>query len=163
MQKFMEKFNNETAEYRKQRVYLEERIEYRNRQIERLQKRIDNLNRPHWHDVLNDIGEYICGQTGYDYEILGPFGMRAESSLWIVDKTKDRRNALSQYIIWSISVCPHFNDDGMYLTYDTGKKTGDYHPNSIGALNGFDNIEEMLPDTIEQVFELMKTLKEKEM
>ena len=118
---------------------------------------------PHFHDALKEIGEYICERTGYDYEILGPFGLRNESGLWIVDKTKDRKE-LSDYIVWSLHVSPRYENDGhmQYLTYDTGKRQGNYHPNSLGALNGFDKVEEMLPDTIEEVWELMKNLKEAE-
>ena len=162
MQVFMKKINEGYNEYRKHRQYLEDKIAFREKQIERLNKRLEYLTIPHYHDALKEIGEYICENTGYDYEILGPFGMRANSSLWIVDKTKDRQNDLMNYIVWSISVCPHTNDEGEYLTYDTGKKKGNYDPRSIGALNGFDNIEEILPDTIEEVWELMKQLKEKE-
>lgn len=162
MQEFMEIFNNAKSEYSKQRKYLEDRIEYRRRQIERLEKKLNKLVCPCWHDALKEIGEYICKQTGYGYEILGPFGLRANSSLWIVDKTRDRRYEFDKYIIWSISVCPHYDDNKMYLTYDTGRKQGNYNPNSLGAMNGFDNVEEVLPDTIEEVWELMKSLKEKE-
>ena len=84
--------------------------------------------------------------------------------MWIIDKTKDRED-LNAYIIWSLSVCPHSEGDihTQFLTYDTGKKQGNYHPNSLGALNGFDNVEEILPDTIEEVWEIMKSLKSKEM
>ena len=39
-------------------------------------------------EIRKEICKYICERTGYDYEILGPFGLRAQSSLWIVDKTK---------------------------------------------------------------------------
>ena len=161
MQKFMEKFNEHKTEYRKQRQYFEERIELRRQQIERLEKRMDRLIPPSWHDAIKEIGEYICKETGYDYEILGPFGMRASSSLWIVDKTKDRKD-LMDYIVWSITVCPQYEGDNMYLTYDTGEKKGNYDPRSIGALNGFDNVDEVLPDTIEEVWEIMKKLKERE-
>lgn len=161
MQKFMVKVNEGKAEYRKQRQYLEDRIAFREQQIRRLEKRLDKLDNPPWTNALKEIGEYICERTGYDYEILGPFGMRANSSLWIVDKTKDRKE-LMDYVVWSISVSPHFDGDDMYLTYDTGKKRGNYAPMSIGALNGFDNVEEMLPDTIEEVWEIMKKLKEEE-
>lgn len=163
MQKFMTKVNEAKVEYYKQKEYLENRIELRQQQIERLQKRRDKLVCPHYHDALKEISKYICERTGYDYEILGPFGLRAQSSLWIVDKTKSRKD-LSAYIIWSLSVSPHYEDNGhtQYLTYDTGKKQGNYHPNSLGALNGFDNVEDILPDTIEEVWELMKSLKEKE-
>ena len=164
MQEFMIKLNEEKIKYYEQKEYLESRIAFRLKQIERLEKRRDKLVYPHYHDALKEIGEYICERTGYDYEILGPFGLRAESSLWIVDKTKDRKD-LDTYVVWSLSVCPHFQNDGhtQYLTYDTYKKRGNYHPNSIGAMNGFDNIEEILPDTIEEVWELMKSLKTKEM
>lgn len=162
MQKFMVKVNEGKAEYRKKRQYLECRIAFREQQIRRLEKKLDKLDNPHYHDALKEIGEYICERTGYDYEILGPFGMRASSSLWIVDKTKDRKE-LMDYVVWSITVCSHYDeDDNVYLTYDTGKKKGNYDPMSIGALNGFDNVEEILPDTIDEVWEIMKSKKEEE-
>ena len=163
MQEFMVKVNADKIEYYKQKEYLENRIEFRRQQIERLEKRRDKLVYPHYHNALEEIGKYICERTGYDYEILGPFGIRAQSSLWIVDKTKDRKD-LNDYVVWSLSVSPNYEDNGhtQYLTYDTYKKKGKYHPNSIGALNGLDNIEEVLPDTVEEVWELMKSLKEKE-
>lgn len=163
MQEFMTKVNEAKVEYYRQKEYLENRIEFRQQQIERLEKRRDKLVYPHYHDALKEIGEYICNITGYDYEILGPFGLRAESSLWIVDKTTDRKD-LNEYVVWSLSVSPRYEDNGytQYLTYDTYKKKGQYHPNSLGALNGFDKVEEVLPDTIEEVWELMKSLKEKE-
>ena len=164
MQEFMVKVNEAKVEYYKQQEYLENRIEFRQQQIKRLEKRKNQLIYPHYHEALKEIGKYICEKTGYDYEILGPFGLRRQSSLWIVDKTKDREN-LNTYIIWSLSVCPHSSDDNhtQFLTYDTGKKQGKYHPNSLGALNGYDNVEDVLPDTIEEVWEIMKSLKSKEM
>ena len=163
MQEFMTKVNEEKIEYYKQKEYLENRIEFRRQQIERLKKRIDKLVYPHYHNALEEIGKYICERTGYGYEILGPFGIKAQSSLWIIDKTKDRKD-LNAYVVWSLSVSPNYEDNGhtQYLTYDTYKKKGYYHQNSIGALNGLDNIEEVLPDTIEEVWEVMKSLKEKE-
>lgn len=163
MQEFMIKVNKAKTEYYKQKEYLENRIEFRQQQISRLEKRRDKLIYPHFHEALKEIGEYICERTGYDYEILGPFGLRCESGLWIVDKTKDRKE-LSDYIVWSLSVCPHHEEDYrvQYLTYDTGRKKEGYQKGSLGYANGFDNIEEVLPDTIEEVWELMKRLKERE-
>ena len=123
MQEFMIDVNKREQEHYKQQNYFDERIEMRRQQIERLQKRRDKLVYPHYHDALKEIGEYICERTGYDYEILGPFGLRNNSSLWIVDKTKDRKE-LNEYIVWSISVCPYRNEDNQtqYLTYDTYKR-----------------------------------------
>ena len=58
--------------------------------------------------------------------------------------------------IWKIN-----EDNTEYLVYDTGEKKSGYHPNSLGAMNGFDNVEAILPDTIEEVWEIMKKMKER--
>ena len=60
MQEFMTKVNEAKVEYYKQKEYLENRIELRQQQIERLQKRRDKLVCPHYHDALKEIGKYIC-------------------------------------------------------------------------------------------------------
>ena len=162
MQEFMKNLNERKIKYYDQKHYLENRIRMRREQIERLHKRLDKLEYPHFHDALKEIGEYICEKTGYEYEILGPFGLRCQSSLWIVDKTKDRKN-LMDYIVWSLSITAKTNSDNtQYLMYDTGEKKSGYHPDSLGAMNGFDNVEAILPDTIEEVWEIMKKMKERE-
>ncbi len=158
MQEFMKNLNERNRKYDEQKHYLENRIRMRREQIERLEKRLYKLEYPHFHDALKEIGEYICSKTGYDYEILGPFGLRCQSSLWIVDKTKDRKENLVDYVVYSLSVTAKYNEDShtQYLVYDTGEKKPGYHPNSLGAMNGFDNVEAILPDTIEEVWEIMK-------
>lgn len=162
MQEFMKNLNERKIKYYDQKHYLENRIRMRRAQIDRLEKRLDKLEYPHFHDALKEIGKYICEKTGYEYEILGPFGLRCQSSLWIVDKTKDRKN-LMDYIVWSLSITAKTNGDNtQYLMYDTGEKKSGYHPNSLGAMNGFDNVEAILPDTIEEVWEIMKKMKERE-
>ena len=162
MQEFMKNLNDRKIKYYDQKHYLENRIRMRRAQIDRLEKRLDKLEYPHFHDALKEIGEYICEKTGYEYEILGPFGLRCQSSLWIVDKTKDRKS-LMDYIVWSLSITAKTNGDNtQYLMYDTGEKKSGYHPNSLGAMNGFDNVEAILPDAIEEVWEIMKKMKERE-
>lgn len=163
MQEFMKNLNERKKEYCNQRKYLENRIKMRRAQIERLEKRLDKLEYPHFHDALKEIGEYICSKTGYEYKILGPFGLRCESSLWIVDPNKDKGKHGVGNIVWSICVNSKTNEDNtQYLVYDTGEKKPGYHPNSLGALNGFDNVEAILPDTIEEVWEIMKNKRKEE-
>lgn len=157
MQEFMKKLNERKIKYYDQKHYLENRIRMRRAQIDRLEKRLDKLEYPHFHDALKEIGEYICEKTGYEYEILGPFGLRCQSSLWIIDPNKDTGETGIENLVWSLSVTSRTNEDNtQYLMYDTGEKKPGYHPNSLGAMNGFDNVEAILPDTIEEVWEIMK-------
>lgn len=163
MQEFMKNLNERKVKYYEQRHYLENRIRMRREQIERLHKRLDKLKYPHFHDALKEIGEYICERTGYEYRILGPFGLRCESSLWIVDPKKDKGETGVSNIVWSLCVNAKSNKDNtQYLVYDTGEQKSGYHPNSLGALNGFNNVEAILPNTIEEVWEIMKKMKERE-
>ena len=63
MQEFMKNLNERKLKYYEQKHYLENRIRMRRAQIDRLEKRLDKLEHPHFHDALKEIGEYICSKT----------------------------------------------------------------------------------------------------
>lgn len=82
-----------------------------------------------------DLEEYI----GKPVEVSGPFGLRAEVMFKVGDT----------YTI----ITPSFDkkDGGFKLYYDTGKQTEGYPPQSLGAWNGFNNVQAPLPDTFEEI------------
>lgn len=75
--------------------------------------------------------------TGKPVEVSGPFGLRAE----IVIKAGD---------ICTI-ITPSFENGSFKLYYDTGERTGQYQPNTLGDWNGFNNVQAPLPDTFEEI------------
>lgn len=71
----------------------------------------------------------------------GPYGLRAEVII----------SSDSHILI----VTPDFEDGNLKLYYDTGEKTDRHQPNTIGEINGFNNVQAPLPDTIEEIAGIM--------
>ena len=103
---------------------------------------------PHWTDhvllpLIRDIG---C-RLGLDYKVSGPFGMRTQCYISLMDETNDT--------VYIISVVPCFQKCGTLIEsihYDTGEiKEG-----CIADLNGFNCITAPLPDDYDEIIRLMK-------
>lgn len=84
-----------------------------------------------------DLEEY----TGERMEIGGPYGLRAEAII-----------SSDSYIL---ILTPYFDSGSLKLYYDTGETTEKHQPNTIGAINGFNNVQAPLPDTIEEIAAVM--------
>lgn len=74
-------------------------------------------------------------------EIGGPYGLRTEVII-----SSDSRILI---------VTPDFEDGNLKLYYDTGEKTDRHQPNTIGEINGFNNVRAPLPGTIEEIAGIM--------
>lgn len=103
---------------------------------------------PHWSDyvllpLIRDIG---C-RLGLDYSVSGPFGMRTQCYISLMDE-----NSNTVYII---SVIPCFQKCGALIEsihYDTGEiKEG-----CIADLNGFNCITAPLPDDYDEIITIFK-------
>lgn len=84
-------------------------------------------------DLENYVGEV--------FEVGGPYGLRAEVVI-----------SSSSY---SLTVVPCIKNNGLELYYDTGKVKQSHQPNTIGAVNGFNNLQARLPNTIEEIVAVM--------
>lgn len=145
---------------------IDEKIIDRERQIARLEKKKEKLGG--WHaNLVIPLAEILTPLLGCDkYEILGPFGLRCETSIWF-----KKNGSTAKYCDYSLSVTVHheFEDNREYkkrycsppmnkvfLRYDTYKRDESYENGSIGALNGFNKIEAPLPDSIEEIVKIIK-------
>ena len=81
-------------------------------------------------------------RTGEETTIGGPLGLRAE----VYIETKSR----------VIIITPNFEDGEFKLYYDTGDKKGLFKPNTLGGINGFDNVHERLPEKLDEIIEVMQ-------
>ena len=148
---------------------INERIIDRELQIARLEKKKEKLGG--WHaNLVIPLAEILTPLLECEsYEILGPFGLRAETSIWF--KKKD---STAKYCDYSLSLTIHnewetdHNYKGRYcmgamknvhLCYDTFKRDNSYERGSIGELNGFNKIEAPLPESIEELVKIIKSRK----
>jgi len=128
------------------------------------QKRLRKLeNKGGWCNlVLKPLAQKISEALGgMPYEIYGPFGLGAETSVYffpsgvIGDITKAEN--------YGITLHPHFREgegspeERFYLSYNTGERRNDYPRGSIGWLNGFNNVEAPLPDDLDTIVEIVRS------
>lgn len=125
---------------------IESRIKVYEKRIEKLeaQKKKVSANHKGWIDLLlPPLAEELKTELGKaHYELLGPFGLTAETSIWFYD-TKEERDS---YVFPSLSIRPDlFNDDNSFGISIKGAEGNDEYPkNSIGAVNGM-NYSSIIP------------------
>ena len=130
-------------------------IQRAERAIERLNKKYREIETPSWVEMLiKPIGETLAKEFGMYYEILGPFGLRAQVSIYW---KKDRDLCFTKQPTKSITIVPLNLEKGQ-LGYETGRKIEGvcYPPNSIGALNGFDREVLPLPDSLKEIKQIIE-------
>lgn len=170
MNSIQEIYNNYLAKEREERR-INERIIDRELQIKRLEKKKSNLGG--WiSNVLIPLADVLLPLLDCEtYEILGPFGLRGETSVWF-----KKANSTEKYCDYSLNVTVHNEFEeytpykGQYcssvmksvcLYYDTYERDNSYQRGSIGELNGFNKIEAPLPDSIDEIVKIIKATKEK--
>lgn len=79
--------------------------------------------------------------TGETFEIGGPYGLRAE--IMLISKS------------YALTLTPSFRGDKIELYYDTGEQTQSHQPSTIGAANGFNNVQARLPNSIGEIVAVM--------
>lgn len=166
MERIAELYDAYLAKLQEERK-INERIIERKRQIERLEKKKDKIGG--WHaNLVHPLAKVLTPLLGCDsYEILGPFGLRAETSIWF--KKKD---STAKYCDYSLCLTVHheYHQSNreyknhyceppmrtVFLQYDTYKRNTNYQRGSIGELNGFNKIEAPLPETIDELVKIIK-------
>ena len=157
---------NAYIEKSKEERRINEKIIDRERQIARLEKKKEKLGG--WHaNLVIPLAEILTPLLECDkYEILGPFGLRCETSIWF-----KKNGSTAKHCDYSLSVTVHHEFENnheykkhycsaamktVYLQYDTYKRNNNYCDGSIGALNGYNKIEAPLPDSIDEIVKIIK-------
>lgn len=141
-----ERFNKEIEKRR-------ERIKRAEKQIEQLKNRQDK-EYAYWFDdvvypLMHDL-EKLAGDGWYG-EIYGPFGLECQTSIYL---RRDMSRSICDQPTYGLTIYPP-NDNGV-MKYQTEEKTNTYPKGSIGDLNGMNFVQAALPDSIEEIWKLMK-------
>lgn len=141
------------VEQRQVEARIRARIEQREKQIERLKKKLGKL--PFWKEALiKPIAEELIQHfPGRRYEILGPFGLSAEVGVHFYRIGVDEKHLFDGDNCISISFRPGDLEKGELKVVDSKTNTGEFREGTIGALNGMNHPEIPLsPDmTIEEL------------
>ncbi len=154
----------------KKRREIAEKICEKERSIDRLTAQINRLEKKQHEDnwinsLLHPLAATLTPLLNCErYKIYGPFGLRASTTICFLKQGTDD----TTYVL-SLTMRTEYNDDARYkerycpastkgicLYYDTFKRTNEYPQGSIGELNGYNNIEEPLPDDFQEIVKILK-------
>lgn len=146
--------------------YKHEKIESKVCRYARLLEKATEEEKKHWRkkpgyiDVLNKMCELIKVRLNCkDYKVLGPFGVECDFGLWFYDDTEK----MSQHprdlsaIKYSLNVKPANHSRG--LLYWNGVILARYPKGSIADLSGLNYEWEHLPESIDEIVEIIRKLK----
>ena len=165
MEKITELYESYLSKDKEERRINERIIDYEMK-ISRLEKKKSKIGG--WYDTLViPLAKILTPLLDCEkFEILGPFGLRGETSIWF--KKKDSTAKYCDYSL-TVTLFTEFEKNSIYkdrycmnstktveLRYDTGVRDSSYAHGSIGELNGFNKIESPLPESIEDIVNLIK-------
>lgn len=141
---------------------IQEDIQKAKKTIERAEKRIERLqakqikvgrNYPSWVDeIVETLAMELANRLHKNFEIYGPFGLRCETSIYLFDCAD---KGITEQETWSIRITPGRLDLGE-IYYDTGEVTKEFGSDTIGYMNGMNNVSKPLPDDIEDIIKLLR-------
>jgi len=131
--------------------YLKKRIELREKQIERLNKR-QNKNydtMPRWiNEVVKPIAEMLLPEfPGRHYEILGPFGICSATAVHFYKNGVEDNERFKGSNCISITFVPGSVTEGEFFVRDYTTNTGEYRHRTIGEMNGMNHPNIPIPET----------------
>ena len=148
-EKFVDEKNIEIDKANMQIVNLNNKIAKLNERIKRHSESINKRKYPSWTDILLSIRDDMERVSGMKFKASGHvFGLNCRTYIELSDDSGNSYNLI---------VLPknEFSDE-FYLAYETGERTNRYPAGSLGAINGMNNLTAPLPDTAEELFEIMK-------
>lgn len=160
---------------------LKEMIEARNKKVEKLNKERELISKLEqkleyhkkketkmWCDsscfdnILIPLGEEIRKRCDFEYfEVFGPFGIFAETTLYFsnvgkhIKKSKQDDIDICKVETWSLQLTYNDNYESGYQ-YWTGEVTNKYPKGSIAELNGENNVYAELPMNIDEIIKLLR-------
>ncbi len=104
---------------------------------------------PSWTECLYEDLKPLEELSGLKLEVTKPMGIIHKSYIELKDKNE---------LKYSMTIIPYFdNDSNMYLKYDTQKRRSFTNKNNY--IEVLDNIKDILPNTIKEIWVVMKELK----
>ena len=165
MKEILERYEILRQEYGEKRKTIEAKQEAKIRKVEELEAKLERakkavakydeqilqLDRPTCYSaIIEPLAKKLSEHFGMPYEIYGPFGLEAETSIYL-RKNMDAR--ISEQPTINITLRPSRHSE-TGLLYDTGERTDQYRPGSIGWLNNMNAICLPLPMEFEELLKL---------
>ena len=139
------------------RSKIDQRIIQRELQIRRLKNKLGRLVYVSWvEEIIRPIAELLIKkQPDRTYDILGPFGLTAETSIHFYKKGVTEKNRFNGDNCRSISFQPVNLSIGEIVLTDRTADTGEFKSGTIGEMNGMNHPTIPMKKTIDELFDWM--------
>lgn len=143
--------------YANERSKIISRIEQRKKQIERLEKKLSNLEHSSWIDELVEpiAKAMIRKMPDRYYDIFGPFGMCAETSIHFYKSGIEPNQLFDGDNCRSITFRPKDLDVGELVLVDHTQNSHQYAPDTLGEVNGMNSLELPMKESINELMDFM--------
>lgn len=167
MKEILERYEVLSQEYEEKRQAIEEKIRAKEDKVEELEDKIERAkkaiekyeneiwridNPTYYSAIIKPLAKKLSEHFGMPYEIYGPFGLNAETSIYL---RKNMNVSITKQPTISITLRPSEKSETKLL-YDTGERTGYYKPGSIGYLNNMNAIFLPLPMEFDEILKLVR-------
>jgi len=152
-QEYVRKYNCFANEQRK----IGSRILQRKKQIKRLEKKLQRVENVSWIDELIEpiAKAMIRKMPDRFYDILGPFGMCAETSIHFYKSGVDNNHLLDGDNCRSITFRPKDLDIGLLVLVDHNQNSHRYAPGTLAEVNGMNYLELPMKESINELMDFM--------
>lgn len=167
MKKLKENFANEMKIAVEKREEIDSKLEKNEEKIKKLQRqqgklieKRSSIELPSWMDtVLIPLAKELARRYELEYDIYGPFGSNARTTIYLM-KDKSLISIVNPEAK-SITIRPSNLKIDAEFFYEAGKKKESENctTNSIPTLNGYDMELKPLPETIEEIMDIMNRKK----
>lgn len=120
------------------------------KQIAALETVLNNIKIPNWFIIIEQISNKLASISGIPCIASGPRGIRGECHLFLGEGP--------YYPQYSITLTPQMEDDNIAFYYDTGETCTKFKSNTLGAANGMNNVTAPCPETVEELWEIIKAI-----
>ena len=166
MKEILERYDSLRREYGEKRQAIEAKQRAKEAKVEELEAKIErarkavakydeeilHLDRPTYYSaIIEPLAKKLSEHFGMPYKIYGPFGLEAETSIYLCKNTEGR---ISEQPTISLTLRPSEKSETKLL-YDTGERTDQYARGSIGWLNNMNAICLPLPMEFEEILKLV--------
>ncbi len=123
-------------------------------QAERIREELRKKESVSWMDgVIKPLAEALAKETGLRSKVSGPCGICCQVYITLCEDPT--RSFLGQDHK-TITLQPDFSEDGLVFRYETGEVTERFAKGTVGAMNGMNNVTEILPSSLDEILKLMR-------
>ena len=136
-------------------IAYQEAEDKRNKLIaEHKYKEANDVKSPWWFtEVIHPLAEEFKLKTGMHCEVVGPCGICCKVDIYLYNDPKTNKWDQEH---WHLTIEPDFYENELWFRYETGELVNEYAPNTIGAINGMNNVTKPMPPGIDAILSLFK-------